>query len=126
MVIQVDLDKIKAFLSEKFQTDKIANVKLRLDPSVNHLVTFEIEKKKYIIKIMTRKPAAEHEYYRLKKEAEIMKNFKRLEESQKSSAKQNRIVPVPEVYHIENDEKKIGYKFIITDFVEAVYEEPED
>ncbi len=119
MVNQVNLDKIRTFLSEKFQTDKIVNVKVRLDPSVNHHVTFELEKKKYIMKIMTRKPAAEHENYRLEKEAELLTNFKRLEESQKFSTKIHRKVPVPEVFHVEKDEKKIGYKFIITDFVKG-------
>ncbi|MHA1557428.1 MAG: phosphotransferase family protein [Candidatus Heimdallarchaeota archaeon] len=119
MVNQVNLDKIRTFLSEKFQTDKIVNLKIRLDPSVNHHVTFELEKKKYIMKIMTRKPAAEHENYRLEKEAELLMNFKRLEETQKYSAKKHRKVPVPEVFHVEKDEKKIGYKFIITDFIEG-------
>ncbi len=116
---QLNLDKIKAFLSEKFHTEKIEKIKILLDPTVNHHVTFEVEKKKYILKILTRKPAAEHEYYRLEKEADILVQFKQLEESHKFSAKEYRKVPVPEVIHIEKDEKKIGYKFIITEFVEG-------
>lgn len=116
---QINLDKIKVFLSEKFQTDEIVNVNIMLNPTVNHHVTFEVEKKKYIMKILTRKPAAEHEYYRLEKEADLLVHFKRLEESQKFSAKEYQKVPVPEIKHVEKDEKKIGFKFIITEFVEG-------
>lgn len=118
-MIQLNLNKIKVFLSEKFQNDKIKNVKVMLNSTVNHHVTFEVEKNKYIIKILTRKPAAENEYYRLEKEADLLIHFKQLEESQKFSAKEYRNVPVPEVIHIEKDEKKIGYKFIITEFVDG-------
>ncbi len=104
---------------EKFQTDKIENIKIMPNPTVNHLVTFEADEKKYIMKILTRKPAAEHEYYRLEKEANILKQFKLLEESQKFTAKEHHKVPVPVVIHIEKDEKIIGNKFFITEFVDG-------
>ena len=112
----LDLDKIESFLLKKFQVDKISSLVISQNSTVNNHVVFEIDNKKYVMKILTRKPAEEHEFYRLEKEANLMQQFKQNNELCGSNQK---TIPVPNIVHIETDTNVIDYKFIIMEFIEG-------
>ena len=112
----IDLEKIEAFLTKKFDVEKISNLKISPNATVNNHVVFEIENKKYVMKILTRKPAAEHEFYRLEKEANLMQQFKQRMELGGFNKK---AIPVPNITHLQIDTDVIGFKFIIMEFVEG-------
>nr|NHJ86813.1 aminoglycoside phosphotransferase family protein [Asgard group archaeon] len=81
--------------------------------SVNELFAFNVKNQEYIVRILTRQPTAENEFYRFEKEAKLMQLFTQLKENI-SIAKKNQIhVPVPKLFHMESDDELIGYKFII-------------
>ena len=113
-------ERVVATLQKIFSTEKILELHKLPEKTVNELYSFKVEDKKYIIKILTRPPVSEMDDYRLEKEANLMKRFASLSKTTSSSSKEIYNVPVPEIIHIENDAKDIGYKFIIITFIEGV------
>ncbi|HUU77974.1 MAG TPA: phosphotransferase [candidate division Zixibacteria bacterium] len=117
---EINTEDIKENLKEIFNVSKIERFEAVPNITVNKLFFFEISKKKFVMKILVRKPATENEFYRFEKEATILNNFTKLNNIQGYSLKEKIFVPVPKIVHIENNEEKIGYKFIIMEFIEGV------
>ncbi|NHJ84090.1 MAG: aminoglycoside phosphotransferase family protein [Asgard group archaeon] len=113
-------EKILEVLIEIFQTEKVINLIIKDNKTVNTIVTFDIEGKKYLMKILTRKPNAEHEYYRFEKEAQLMKYFWQNNQNMMLEGKKAAIVPVPEIIHLETSDEKIGYKFLIMEYIQGL------
>ncbi|NPE08812.1 MAG: aminoglycoside phosphotransferase family protein [Asgard group archaeon] len=114
-----DPEKILKTLQTIFSTEKILELQKIPEKTVNELYSFKVENKKYIIKILTRPPISEMDNYRLEKEANLMKRFTSINKTTSGSSKGSQNVPVPEIIHIENNTKDIGYRFIVMNFVEG-------
>lgn len=110
-------ERVVATLQKIFSTEKILELHKLPEKTVNELYSFKVEDKKYIIKILTRPPVSEMDNYRLEKEANLMKRIISINKTTSSSSKEIYNVPVPEIIHIENNAKDIGYKFIIMTFI---------
>ncbi|MFW9922355.1 MAG: phosphotransferase family protein [Candidatus Thorarchaeota archaeon] len=113
------LEKVNEVLLDIFPGKKITDIQLIPEISVNQLITFKIAGKKYLMKLLVRPPTAENEYYRLEKEAKLMKQFKHLHQTIGVAPKDAIAVPVPEIFFIESNEERLGYKFLIMEFIEG-------
>jgi len=105
----LDHKKAKEVIMEIFNSKNVSDF-VPFPSSVNTLLQFEIKNKKYMIKILTLPTLSEWENHRLDKEGKLLDFFTKHDSLN---------VPVPELIHIENKEKLIGYKFIIYRFVEG-------
>ena len=116
-LVELVQNKVKQVLSEIFHTKEIENLQPHGNHTVNHLFSFQVEEKKFMLKILTRNPAEEAEFYRLEKEVYLLKLFKKKTEA-KGVSQQNKIfVPVPEIIHLETNVERLGYKFYIMSYV---------
>lgn len=116
---EIDPGKILTTLQTIFSTTKIFDMQKLPEKTVNELYSFKVEDKKYIIKIQTRPPISELDNYRLEKEANLMKRFTSINKTTSGTSKESLNVPVPEIIHIENDTKDIGFRFIVMTYVEG-------
>lgn len=98
-----------------FKTNKIKNIQISENITVNRIVTFEINEANFFMKILTRKPTSESEFYRLEKEAKLINFFAQKNQNEKKNCEI--YVPVPKIIHMECDLSKIGFKFIILEQV---------
>jgi aminoglycoside phosphotransferase (APT) family kinase protein len=112
-------EKIKSVLCEIFQTDKVENLEPLSNGNVNYLLKFDIEDKKYVIKILTRPPAEEAEFYRFEKEVYLFHLFKEKSETKGIAENERLSVPVPEIIHMEINLERLGYKFYIMKYVQG-------
>ncbi|MHA1213093.1 MAG: hypothetical protein ACTSSH_11590, partial [Candidatus Heimdallarchaeota archaeon] len=71
-------NKIAEIIPKIMNTKELANLQRINHDTVNVLYTFTVKSKKYILKILTRAPRVEHEYFRFEKEASIMKQFNKM------------------------------------------------
>jgi len=118
-MLELSQEKIIQVLCEIFHTDKIENLQAKSDLTVNHLFSFQVEEKKYMMKILTRPPAEEAEFYRFEKEVFLLKLFKEKSETKGVSETEKLSVPVPDIIHLETDVERLGYKFYIMSYVES-------
>ncbi len=118
-VTELTSNSIKSILVEIFETDKIMKLQLLTKLAVNTLYSFEVEGKRYVMKILTRPVTVENEFYRLEKEAELMRQFSVVKKATGIPIKERSMVPVPEIFHIESDTNKLGCKFIIMSKVQG-------
>ncbi|NHJ06042.1 MAG: DUF1679 domain-containing protein [Candidatus Heimdallarchaeota archaeon] len=118
-MVKIKTEEIKKTLMTIFNTSKIDRLEAIPNSTVNKLFFIETNKKKFVMKILVRKPTAENEFYRFEKEAAILNNFTKLNNIQGYSLNQKIRVPVPIVEYIENNNERIGYKFIIMQYVEG-------
>lgn len=109
--------KIQDCLKEIFPGKNITKITIIPEISVNQLVTFVIDQQKYLMKILVRSPASEHEYFRLEKEAKLLEKFKHLQAGKGVAEKDIITVPVPQVFHVEESIELLGHKFLIMEYI---------
>jgi aminoglycoside phosphotransferase (APT) family kinase protein len=108
-MVKINQEELKSKLEKILNVEEIRRFK-EYPSGVNTLLQFEGKKQKFMIKILTLPTNNEIEEARLNKEGKILKLFSNHETLK---------VPVPEMVYFGNDEKLIGYKFIIYKFVEG-------
>lgn len=118
-MVELSQEKINQVLCEIFSTDKVENLQQKSNHTVNHLFNFQVEEKKYMIKILTRAPAEEAEFYRFEKEVYLLKLLKEKSEVKGIPENERLSVPVPDIIHLETDVKRLGYKFYIMSYIEG-------
>jgi len=112
-------EKINNVLNEIFHTDKIENLLPLSNGCVNNLYQFQVEDQKFVIKILTRPPAEEAEFYRFEKEVYLLKLFKEKSETKGVPENERLSVPVPEIIHLETNTERLGYKFYIMSYIQG-------
>ncbi|MHA1433415.1 MAG: phosphotransferase family protein [Candidatus Heimdallarchaeota archaeon] len=118
-MIELSQEKIKQVLSDIFQTEKIENLLPLSNGCVNNLYCFQVKDQKFVIKILTRPPAEEAEFYRFEKEVYLLKLFKEKAETKGITENERLSVPVPEIIHLETNTERLGYKFYIMNYVKG-------
>ncbi|NHJ49684.1 MAG: phosphotransferase [Asgard group archaeon] len=111
--------KLLVELQQHFAAAKIINLNELENHTVNTLFSFSVNNGDYIVKILTRPPTSEHEAHRLKKEADLLKQFRELRNMKGIDSNQLTNVPVPEVVHYESDENKIGHQYYIMNKIQG-------
>lgn len=112
----LDQEKVRNVLKKIYNTDEIGEF-VTLPSYVNTVLQFEVNNEKFVIKIMTLPVTSDWEKYRLEKEAKLMDMFTK--HRKKKGSKYSIYVPTPESFYICNDEKLLGYRFIIYRYVEG-------
>jgi len=117
---KLDLEIISQTLKDIFQVEKIRNLGFFSKPTVNSLLSFQIADRHYIMKVLTREPTRDAEFYRFEKEAELLRFFAREATRKGAPVEQILSVPVPEVIHLESNVGFVGFKFEILAFVPGI------
>ncbi|MHA1440672.1 MAG: phosphotransferase family protein, partial [Candidatus Heimdallarchaeota archaeon] len=112
-------EKIKQVLCEIFKIDEVESLIPLSNGCVNNLYRFQVEDKNFVIKILTRPPAEEAEFYRFEKEVYLLKLFKEKSETKGIPENERLSVPVPEIIHLETNTDRLGYKFYIMNYIQG-------
>ncbi|MBN1328275.1 MAG: aminoglycoside phosphotransferase family protein [Candidatus Heimdallarchaeota archaeon] len=116
-MLESSLGKLKEILPSIFQVEKITNFTCLANTSVNDLFSFKVKEKEFVVRILTRQPIIENEYYRFEKEARLMQLFTQLNKNISVKKENQVLVPVPKLIHMESNDEIIGYKFLIMEKV---------